>query len=86
MNRQEVYEAIDSERDYQDQKWGSPNQRPKQVGSWLTLIKVHVDRAMEKWASSDGDAEALEQLRKVAAISVACLEQNGVQKRKAIKP
>ena len=85
MNRQEVYEAIDSERDYQNQKWGSPNQRPKQVGSWLTLMRAILAKAEAEWAVSDGDNEALEIIRKFTAVGVACMEQHGVQKRKASK-
>lgn len=82
MNRSDVYACIDGERDYQDRKWGSPQQRPKQVGAWLTLMRALLTRAESEWAVSDGDTEALEQIRKVTAVGVACMEQHGAVERK----
>ncbi len=38
IERTKVYESIDSERDYQDLKWGSIKDRPHEVGAWITLM------------------------------------------------
>ena len=81
MNRSEVYAAIDSERDYQDRKWGTTEQRPKQVGSWLTLLRVILTDAEREWHGASGDEQALHELRKLAATATACLEQHGVPSR-----
>ena len=82
MSREDVYVAIDGERDYQDQKWGTIEQRQKQVGSWLTLIRHALMEAEREWASSRGDESALAEIRKVVALGVACLEQHGVSRRR----
>ena len=82
MNRQEVYTIIDEERDYQDTKWGDPDKRPKQVGSWLTLMRYLLTEAEATWSITDGDQTALDEIRKLAAVSVACMEQHGAVKRK----
>jgi hypothetical protein len=81
MHQQSVFEAIASERAYQDRKWGTPAEHPHEVGGWLALMSVHLRRAQEAWASANSDAEALESLRKVLAIGVACGEQHGLRGR-----
>jgi hypothetical protein len=81
MNQQSVFEVIASERDYQDQKWGTPAEHPHDVGGYLTLIDVHLQRAKNAWATSNSDAAALESLRKLLAIGVACAEQHGIRGR-----
>ena len=77
MNRETVYAIIDTERGYQDRKWGTIDQRPKQVGSWLTLMRAILTEAEKEWAHTDGDHTALDEIRKLAATTVACMEQHG---------
>ena len=86
MERSEVYAVIDSERDYQDRKWGTIDQRPKQVGSWLTLMRAILTEAEMEWAHTDGDHTALDEIRKLAATAIACMEQHGATKRKPAEP
>lgn len=81
-----VYEAIQSERDYQDQKWGTPAEHPHEVGGWLTLMEVHLRNAQAAWAGANNDREALIALRKVLAIGVACAEQHGLPGRSLSQP
>ena len=81
MDQKAVFEAIASERDYQDRKWGTPSEHPHEVGGWLTLIATHLRRAQDAWASANSDAEALTALRKVLAVGVACGEQHGLRGR-----
>lgn len=78
MKREEVYSALDSERAYQSAKWGSDK---KQVGSWLTFIRHLATEADKAWATTMGDAEALDFIRKIGGTVVACLEQHGCEKR-----
>lgn len=75
--------AIISERAHQDAKWGTVEERPKQVGSWLTLMRKLLRDAEDVWSTSGDDAGALEELRKVVAVGVACFEQHGVPLRDA---
>lgn len=86
MERSKVFEAIDSERDYQDRKWGTPAEHPHEVGGYLTLMDVHLQRAKAAWAGANNDAGALEALRKVLAIGVACAEQHGIPSRSRLQP
>ncbi len=86
MERTKVFEAIDSERYYQDRKWGALAERPHEVGGWLALMDVHLHRAKAAWAGANNDAEALEALRKVLAIGVACAEQHGIPSRSRSQP
>lgn len=86
MDRDSVYKAIDTERVYQDKKWGDTSQHPHEVGAYLVLMEVHLQQAKVAWAGSAGDAGALEQLRKVLAIGVACSEQHGIPNRSPWSP
>ena len=86
MKRQLVIDAIKSERDYQDRKWGTVEERPHEVGSWLLLMDVHLQRAKTSVAESNSDIAALEALRKVLAIGLACAEQHGITPRSPWPP
>ncbi len=81
MDRQAVYVAIDSERDFQDRKWGTVSQHPHEIGGWLTLMRKLLRDAEVEWAESAGDYIALQEIRKVIAVGVACCEQHGVETR-----
>lgn len=81
-----VFDAIESERKYQTLKWGlrdGPriNEVRHEVGGFITLIRNKVDAAESAWCGSASDDAALEEIRKVAALSVACLEQHGCKLR-----
>lgn len=82
LPREVVYSVIDGERDYQDKKWGTVHARPKQVGAWLTLMRHLLTEAEAKWATSHGDTEALDIIRKLSAVTVACQEQHGAITRR----
>ena len=86
MLRQKVYEAIDSERFYQERKWGSIEQHPHEVGGYILLMQKHLNDAMNNWCSSNGDYKALDELRKVLAIGVACAEQHSIPARSLTQP
>lgn len=81
MDRQKVYKAIDSERDYQNRKWGNIQQHPHEVAGWLVLMRDHLRDAEHAWATRATDDSALDEIRKVLAIGVACCEQHGVTTR-----
>ncbi len=74
ITRQEVYEAIDTERDYQDKQW---NGHTHEVGAYLTLLRTYLREAEESWSRSDGDRAALHSIRKIAAIAVHTMEEHG---------
>jgi hypothetical protein len=76
--RKEIYAAIDGERNYQDERW--PGHRHS-VTEFLVYINRYVLIGMEKMSKADNDNEALPELRKIAALAVAAMEENGVQFR-----
>lgn len=87
--RQEVYAAIDSERAYQNQRWGrTPEERtghnPHSVCEWLAYMQYYVNEGLKlATTANDPDASqrALEFARKVAALGVVCMEQHGAPRR-----
>jgi hypothetical protein len=83
--RAAAYNAIDTERDYQDAMKVGPDGRtdgfPKSVGDYLTLIRVYSARADEAYSGAPGDEPALHMIRKVAGIAVQCLEVHGAPRR-----
>ncbi len=82
MKREDVYKVIDSERDYQDTKWGGAEHDSKHsVGDFLVYMRNYLTQA-EKAYSTELDATgALNALRKVTALGVACMEHNPTEKR-----
>jgi len=80
--RTEVYNAIDSERHYQD---NLPTTRTdgsdKTVGDYLTMIESYRRRANDAWTDNPGTVEALHVIRKIAGIAVRCMEEHGAPHR-----
>lgn len=85
--REAVYEAIDSERDYQVQRWGGDHYRT--VGEYLVYIQDYVREAMtaatrepdnpQGWGNVSDNTRDL--VRKITALGVACMEHNGAPLR-----
>ncbi len=80
MNRKDIYNLINGERDYQDQQWGDiydPNWSPS---DWLIFIEWYVDEAKKglKGCSDviDGRNKQMNSIRKIAALAVAAMENN----------
>ena len=88
--RSEVYAAIDSERDYQDTRWNSETTTSDglhDLAEWFVYIEDYVNEAkhlLSRQAKQYADAEALDIMRKVAAMAVCAMEQNGAPHRKRI--
>lgn len=85
--RSEVYAAIDGERAYQDSLWNpetTPSEGRHSVTEWLVYMQDYLTQAMNQ-VSRNADPQAaqmaLHTVRKIAAMAVACMEQNGAPKR-----
>lgn len=81
MIRSDVYKAIDSERDYQDNKWGEQVDRSHEVESYVLYMEHYLHKVREELSTKSGVSEGLEQLRKVVALGIACFEVHGVNNR-----
>ena len=88
MDRKEVYEVIDGERDYQDSLGPDRTRDPGNVhrlvqGEDLVLIRHYLRKAEDAWTMSGGEMvpAALHEVRKIAAICVRQMEKYGAPKR-----
>jgi hypothetical protein len=77
----DVLTALHDERVYQNRKWGTIEQHPHEVGGYLSLMRKLLRDAEDQWQSQRGDVGALDELRKVVAVGIACLEQHGAVPR-----
>lgn len=77
----DVLAAVNDERVFQNRKWGTVKEHPHEVGGWLTILRKHLSDAENEWSSKRGDIGALEEVRKIAAIAFACMENCGVIER-----
>jgi len=86
MDREEVYDRIDTERLYQDLRWSprrEKNETPdesKPPAEWINYIEFHIGEAKREVYFLN-DQEALAHVRKVAALAVRCLEIHGCPER-----
>lgn len=87
MERSKVYELIDGERDYQELRWNghtTSTHGAHSVTEFLVFIRDYVDEALHT-VSRKGEPEASElasaNVRKIAALAVACMEQHGAPAR-----
>lgn len=78
--RTEVYEAIDSERDYQDAKWGVSRQH--EIASFLLYMSHHLHLAIAIASTTSDETKALDEIRKVTTLGVVAMEQHGAPHRK----
>jgi hypothetical protein len=86
VKREEVFAALDQERHYQELKHGNTDHRGVHSATeWLVYIEQYLNAAKHVVTHhSDPDAKkrALCAIRKITAMGVACMEQNGVVTRK----
>ena len=86
MERADVYKAIDSEREFQEEMSKDPL-RPDiipdfHVGDTLSAIQYNLDRARGAWyKDAVPHTEALKYLRKIAALCVKMGETYGMESR-----
>ena len=86
-DRKDVYEAIDSERAYQDVRWAPEIEggtRNHSVTEWLVYIQDYAAEALHKLsreADPQASQDALNWVRKIGGMAVACMEQNGAPRR-----
>ena len=86
MERKEVYERIDGERNYQDLRWTPRREangitdEQKAVADWLLYIEHHLEEAKVALYYLR-DEDTLAQVRKIAGLAVRCLELHGCPER-----
>lgn len=86
MKRQDVYAAIDSERNFQDEltaREDRPDMIPDlHVGDTLAAIQFNLTKAIEAWyVHAVPHENALKYMRKIAALCVKAGETYGMPSR-----
>jgi hypothetical protein len=88
VTREEVYKAVDSERDYQDaQRGNAARHEGYKAGEnhpaefILYMEKCLADAREAVYKGSTGANDCLQFVRKVTALGVACMEQHGAPQR-----
>lgn len=81
---EQVIEAINGELSYQAtlQELGRADEEDHGVSGQLVTLEAYTRKAIDAWVHSSGEQEALDTLRKVAAIAVRALEMYGCPRRK----
>jgi hypothetical protein len=83
--RAEVFDAIDKERDYQDSLAPtSETQGVHTVAEWALYIGAYagdLQVALSHVWGPEATTEGLDLIRKITAMGVACMEQNGIVQR-----
>lgn len=86
-DRQEVYKAIDSERNYQNRRWNPDTTTSDGLHSleeWFMYIEDYVNEAkhvLSRHPRQMADVECIHKMRKVAAMAVCAMEQHGAPMR-----
>ncbi len=84
-SRIQVYDAIESERAYQDAKWGGQvNDRTHSPTEWLVFIEDYVSEAKHLLSRNKDEIvrpQVMDIMRKITSMGVACMEVHGAPKR-----
>jgi hypothetical protein len=86
MNKMEdVFEAIRKEREYQDRLWGDTAEAGvHNVTEYILFMQNYLREAEDivcRKAAPQCNEDALHIIRKIAAMAVCCMEQNGIVER-----
>lgn len=83
MTREQVYKIIDGEREYQARQWSSQEERPLSIGEFILAMEEYLAKSRAKWSTEQPpEIGALDIIRKVTALGVACMEKHGAPERK----
>jgi len=74
-----VMKAIKTEREQQDLKWGTLNEKQQSIAGYLLILRKELEEAEKGWMKNvPGKHSALSEIVQVAAVAIACLEQHGL--------
>lgn len=80
LTREEVFNRISAERDYQDSVWGTMDQT-NTLGDYMLYMERYLTKAKSQYTGSDEFTDVTVDIRKVVALGVACLEKYGCPNR-----
>ena len=80
MTFEEVMKSIKEERNFQDKKWGQLDEREQSIPGYMLILKKELIEAEDGWCKNiPGKHSSLAELRQVAAVAIACLQQHGIE-------
>jgi len=76
FTRKEIFDAIETERTYQDLKY--PN-HPQSLPGFLLILQTEIQEAIDGWmeGKTEGRDAPLNEVLQIAATAVACMERYG---------
>ncbi len=78
LSFKDVLELVKQERDYQDKKWGTIEERSQSIPGFMLIAKKELIEAEDGWCKNvQGRHSALREMIQVAAVAIACLETHG---------
>ena len=78
LSRSEVYDFINGERAYQDNKWRHLDDSEWSINDWVVFIERYL-KEIKEWTGHP--REQMDAMRKVAALAVAAMEFRGSRPR-----
>ena len=85
MDRKQVYDLIDGERDFQDKYWGDIDDARWSPTDWCVFIRQYLEKAEVGMLGATDVPTAreiqMESIRKIAALAVAAMENNATPAR-----
>lgn len=79
LSLEDVFSAIASELEKQDQQWGPLDERRQSLAGYLLILDEELSEAKRGWAENvEGEHSALSELVQVAAVAVSCLQSHGL--------
>jgi len=85
MDRQDIYAELNMEREYQDSLWGGRNHdKFHEPEAWITYMEHYINLAKQELATKHHDISipvAMNNMRKVVALGIACMENYGCPPR-----
>lgn len=79
--REDIYLAIDIERNYQDTNFPRTKDNPRSIGEYILIMEEAMSQARANWYGNVPDKNSLEMLRKVVATGIRCFEDHGIPRR-----
>lgn len=86
MERNDVYNHVNNEREYQELRWNTENKlditpdSEKPIAEWINYIEYHISKAKESIYYLN-EEQALAEIRKITALGIACMEIHGCPQR-----
>ena len=87
VTREEVYAAIDTEREFQEMLWDNRSAEGNNPSSWILWMEDYLQEARHiasrgsEAPGTKGRKMIMDAIRKVTTMGVACMEVNGAPKR-----